>query len=116
MANDKNKPPEKPPQKPPPPPPPPKPLKMFRKYTVRVYVIDGAYNGEMVDEFVFKAPHFKTFGGSWVKEGDACVQELLESIGKNGYTIKTPSNGKLYYPPHRIYYVEAERVVEDDDD
>jgi hypothetical protein len=74
------------------------PRKLYKLYAIRVYAIDGAYSSEMIDEFEFKLNNTKT---------ESKLQELIEEIGKNGHTIQTPSGGKLYYPPHRIYYVEA---------
>ena len=97
------------------PPKPPKPSKHYKLYTVRVYVIDGAYGGEMIDEFEYKAAHLRSFGGQFIREAEAELQNLIENIGKNGYTLVTPSGGKLYYPPHRIYYVEAEKAEENGD-
>jgi hypothetical protein len=84
--------------------------KPYKVYTVRVYATDGAYGGEMIDEFEYKASHFKSFAGQYIREAENELQNLIEGIGKNGYTITTPSGGKLYYPPHRIYYVEAEEI------
>lgn len=88
----------------------PRPPKQFVVFTVRVYVIDGAYNGEMIDEFEYKASNIRGFGGSYVRDSNAELQELFMRIGLRGHTVETPSGGKLYYPPNRIYYVEAEEV------
>ena len=89
---------------------PSKPPRPYKIYVVRVYSADGAYGGELIDEFEYKAPHLKSFDGQYIRDAESEIQALIESIGKNGHTIATPGCGKLYYPPHRIYYVEAEKV------
>ena len=86
----------------------PKHPKPYKKYTVRIYASDGSYNSELIDEFVFKAANVRGFGGQIVCEPTKELEEFFKQVGLTGYTVDTASGGKLYYPPHRIYYIEAE--------
>ena len=113
MAQDKNK--DNSDKKPPKPTPyhHPKPKRQYKLFTIRVYVIDGAYNGEMIDEFQVKAPDITGYGGGMIREAYGEIEIVMKRIGKEGHIITTPSGGRLYYPSNRIYYVEAEEVTSD---
>lgn len=100
---------------------PPKPSKSpkypnpYKKYTIRIYANDSAYNAELIDEFPFKANDIRGFGGMVVRDPSQELEELFLQIGKNGHSVETESGGKIYYPPHRIHYIEAELADKSED-
>src|SRR5512137_2528102 len=73
--------------------PKPRHPKPYKKFLIRIYSGDGSYNAELIDEFVFRAPHSHGFGGLSVRNAEAELEFLLYKIGEHGHIVELKGQG-----------------------
>lgn len=78
----------------------------FKRFQIRIFIADQAYNDEMIAEYIFKAPHVIDAYGNVIVDFRKELENHMGEIGKNGHSMKT-NYGMVFYPANRIHYIEA---------
>jgi hypothetical protein len=82
------------------------PEKLFR---IRVYANTGiSYSGDIdvIADFVKEFKSVVDYRGQVIVDNEDALIDFIIDIGQNGF-LREGTQGYVFFPPHRIHYVEA---------
>ena len=79
-----------------------------KEFRIVIYANTGTYSSdfEIIADFTKKFKIATSEHGSTTVDNEQQVIDFIINIGKNGF-LKKGTQGYVFFPPHRIHYVEA---------
>jgi hypothetical protein len=76
--------------------------KHMKRFLIRIYGTTAIYAGdvELLDEIIVSFPHVNSFNAY------RALRDLINDIGQQGYHNQVEKDTWVFYPVHRIHYVE----------